>query len=46
MNIDFGYMIEIIPELLKYLPITLYLAITLYGHRNYYWHSTFTYFGE
>ncbi|SEJ43173.1 putative amino-acid transport system permease protein [Bhargavaea ginsengi] len=28
MNFDLGYMIEIIPELLKYLPMTLYLAIT------------------
>ncbi|EMR07162.1 putative amino-acid permease protein yxeN [Bhargavaea cecembensis DSE10] len=27
MNFDLGYMIEIIPELLKYLPMTLYLAI-------------------
>ncbi|WP_067726962.1 amino acid ABC transporter permease [Oceanobacillus damuensis] len=27
MNFDIGYMIEIIPELLKYVPITLYLAI-------------------
>lgn len=27
MNFDVGYMIEIIPELLKYIPITLYLAI-------------------
>ena len=27
MNFDIGYMIEIIPELLKYIPITLYLAI-------------------
>ncbi|MBM7598927.1 putative amino-acid transport system permease protein [Virgibacillus halotolerans] len=27
MNFDIGYMIEIIPELLKYIPITLYMAI-------------------
>ncbi|WP_087975012.1 amino acid ABC transporter permease [Oceanobacillus rekensis] len=27
MNFDIGYMIEIFPELLKYIPITLYLAI-------------------
>jgi putative amino-acid transport system permease protein len=27
MNFDFGYMIEIIPELLKYVPVTLYISI-------------------
>lgn len=31
MNFDFQYMLEVIPNLLVYVPMTLYIAVILYN---------------